>query len=65
MSVSTQRRLVPDVRTWRWADRRMIPPVWRQLLADINDPPLRIPDGTAGIRGVDAPCDGFQPAGAP
>ena len=32
------------------------PPAWRPVLAALNEPPLRLPDGEPGIRDVDAPC---------
>lgn len=39
-----------------------VPPAWRSLVASLGG---RIPDGTDGIRDVDAPCEAFKPAGAP
>jgi hypothetical protein len=40
-----------------------VPRAWRALVSEINGG--RIPDGTAGVRDVDAPCDEFQPVGSP
>jgi len=37
-----------------------VPAPWRAFVAEINGIG-RIPDGTPGIRDVDAPCDTFQP----
>jgi len=31
---------------------------WRSLLAELNG---RAPDGTPGVRDVDAPCDAYKP----
>lgn len=42
-----------------------IPPSWRALIEALNGPPPRVPDGTPGVRDVDAPCEDYQPAGAP
>lgn len=40
-----------------------VPLIWRSLVNEINGG--RIPDGEPGIRDVDAPCEAFEPAGAP
>ena len=40
----------------------LIPERWVGLMSELNG---RIPDGTAGIRDIDAPCDAFMPVGAP
>jgi hypothetical protein len=45
---------VPDT---SWA-----PPDWRDLLSELNG---RAPDGTPGVRDVDAPCDVYQPVDLP
>jgi DNA-directed RNA polymerase subunit RPC12/RpoP len=37
--------------------------IWLPLLAELNGG--RIPDGTSGVRDVDAPCEAFKPHGAP
>lgn len=39
------------------------PAPWRALVSEINGG--RTPDGEPGIRDVDAPCDEFEPVGAP
>jgi DNA-directed RNA polymerase subunit RPC12/RpoP len=40
-----------------------MPARWRALVSELNGG--RIPDGTPGIRDVNAPCDHFEPAGEP
>ncbi len=45
------------------SDWMAIPPVWRGLVHEVNGG--RPPDGLPGIRDVDAPCDVFEPVGAP
>ena len=45
------------------AEKMKVPPVWRALVNEINGG--RIPDGEPGIRDIDAPCESFEPAGAP
>lgn len=42
-----------------------VPTLWRSLVWEVNGRDGRIPDGEPGIRDVDAPCDFFEPAGAP
>lgn len=43
-----------------------VPAPWRTLVAFVNEGSgSRIPDGTPGIRDVDAPCEAFEPAGEP
>lgn len=39
-----------------------IPATWLPLWFELNGRPL---DGTPGVRDIDAPCEAFQPAGAP
>jgi len=46
------------------ADFYAVPPVWRGIVALLGGGG-HIPDGEPGIRDVDAPCEGFQPAGKP
>lgn len=39
-----------------------VPPAWRAVVSELNGG--RIPDGTIGIRDLDAPCEEFLPHGA-
>jgi len=38
-----------------------VPPAWRAVVSELNGG--RIPDGVAGIRDIDAPCEEFLPEG--
>lgn len=45
------------------ADLLGVPPVWRALVSELCGG--RVPDGLPGIRDIDAPCEVFEPVGAP